>query len=104
MSAETALEPAGVYRKNPDTVTRTISGETFIVAIRGKLASLDRMYVLDEVGRLVWDALDGKNDVAAIVAQVTDVFEVDRDTAHRDVVGFLEKLRELELVQMKGDV
>lgn len=92
-----------IYARNPDTATRTIAGETFIIAIRGELASLENMYVLDEVGVLIWNGLDGKRDLAALVAQITDTFEVEPDTALQDAEAFLEELRERKLVHLVGE-
>ncbi|MEM6731854.1 MAG: PqqD family protein [Myxococcota bacterium] len=97
-NARTLPEPTRVYRRNPDTATRPIAGETFILAIRGELASLERMFVLDDVGLTIWNSLDGNRELRAVVAQITDNFDVDHDTAMNDVVEFLEGLRESGLV------
>ncbi|MEO0812762.1 MAG: PqqD family protein, partial [Myxococcota bacterium] len=90
--AQPANPPERVYERNPDTVTRTIAGETFILAIRGKLANLERMYVLDEVSQAIWDGLDGTRPVSAIVSHITDQFDVEYDTALHDTATFLKEL------------
>ncbi|MEM6531940.1 MAG: PqqD family protein [Myxococcota bacterium] len=87
-----------VFQKNPDTATRDIAGETFIVPIKGDVASMDRMYVLDAVGVLLWNSIDGERSVDEIVALVTDTFDVDAHTARTDAVEFLSGLVAEKLV------
>ena len=100
--AQPAKPPEHIYDRNPDTVTRTIAGETFILAIRGKLANLERMYVLDAVSQAIWEQIDGTRPVAAIVSHITDRFDVEYDTALHDTATFLKELEGLGLVSLRA--
>ena len=56
--------PGAVYARTPDIVPRQIAGDTILVAVRGELARLERIFVLNTVGEYVWAVLDGKKTVA----------------------------------------
>lgn len=47
---------------------------------------------LSEVGGLIWRLSSGRQSVAEIVAQVCNDFEVNEETAKRDVLEFLDEL------------
>ena len=55
-------------------------------------------FPLNEVATLIWDMLDGTNDVSAIVAALCTQFEVDPETARADVEEFIEQARDLGLI------
>ncbi|MEO1482984.1 MAG: PqqD family protein [Myxococcota bacterium] len=100
------MTPTGseVFEKNADTATRDIGGETFIVPVKGDVASMDRMYVLDEVGVLLWNAIDGSRSVTDLVSLVTEDFDIDEETALKDAIEFLSGLVAEKLVRrVKGE-
>jgi hypothetical protein len=57
------------------------------------LPTRSEVKVLNPVGSRVFSLLDGKNTVEDIARAVTDEFEVDYETALKDVKKFLEELR-----------
>ncbi len=81
-----------------EIVPRKIAGDMILVPVRGELAEMQQLFVLDEVGELVWAAMDGKLSIAEIVTQVVAQFEVDESTASRDLLEFVSELAELGLV------
>lgn len=81
---------------------RRVAGETILVPVSGDLARLQEIYVLDEVADHIWQRLDGRTPVGAIVDSLTDTFDVERDTAHRDLMAFVEALRDAGLVSEPG--
>jgi len=93
---ETAI---GAVRPIPDVVRRTVAGETFLVPIRGRLAELQEIFVLNEVGAWVWDRLDGWKAPADIVVDVAREFAVTEAQALRDIEDFFHQLAEAGLVE-----
>jgi hypothetical protein len=78
---------------------RTIAGETLLVPLRRGLADCDRIFILNEVGAFLWQALDGRDDRDALVRRIEGEF----DTAPgadlgRDVDAFLAALDERGLI------
>ena len=54
------------------------------------------VHSLDAVGTRIWELCDGEKTVSEIIDQVVSEFEVDRDTAEKDVVEFIEELMKKE--------
>ena len=91
------VPPSAIYRRQTDIVPRVIAGDTILVPVRGELARLDRIFVLNAVGEHIWDMLTGEHDVGAITESVVEAFEIDRPTAASDVAEFLADLEEAGL-------
>lgn len=89
-----------IYRQMPDVVTRKIAGEVFLVPVRGKLADLQQLFVLNRVGECVWEHLDGSRTREEMVTLIFDQFEVDEERAGADFDEFLARLREAGLVEV----
>jgi coenzyme PQQ biosynthesis protein PqqD len=54
------------------------------------------VHSLDAVGTRIWELCDGEKTVSEIVDQVVSEFDVDRETAEKDVVEFIEELMNKE--------
>ena len=66
---------------------RVVEGEMLLVNAEG-----GEILVLNECGVLIWQLLDGVNDMATLVGRVTEAFDVDEPTARSDVEEFLASL------------
>ena len=66
---------------------RIIDGEALLVNAQG-----GEILVLNEPGAFIWQLLDGKRDVAALVACVCDEYAVEEAIASADVRAFLDAL------------
>lgn len=88
-----------VYAPVPDIVPRRLAGETILVAVRGELARLERLHVLNTVGEHIWSLLDGRRTVAEICGDVAATFDVDAGTARSDVAEFLADLEDAGLAK-----
>jgi len=93
------LSETYIYRKKPDIVTRGIAGETLLVPIKGELADLQKVFVLQGVGEFIWGKIDGARDRDSIVQDILEVFDVDLETALQDLQIFIEELSRAGLVE-----
>lgn len=85
---------APLYRINPDLAWRTIDGEVVILKIK-----TTTYYSLDPVGSFIWSSLDAASRSREDLLQVIlGEFEVDRETADRDLGELLEDLVREELL------
>jgi hypothetical protein len=92
------------YRRTDQVVRREIAGEVLLVPVRGELAQLQQMFVLNPVGEFIWSRLDGERGVEALVAELVDAFEVSAEQAHSDIEAFLSRLSEAGLAhEVKGE-
>jgi len=81
------------YAPNEEAViSRQIAGQTILVPIRGTLADMQKLYVLDTVGEFIWERLDGKRKVQELCADVVKTFEVGADEVKADLKEFLAAL------------
>lgn len=83
-------------------VAREIAGEVILVPVRGKLAQLKRVFVLNPVGAHIWGRLDGERDLAAIHRGIVEAFEVTETEAEEDLFEFIASLEEANLVAERG--
>ena len=97
--AFTGREGVMVYRRKEKVVAREIAGETLLVPIRGNLADMQKLFVLDEVGKYVWDMLDGKNTLSDVSNSICADFKVDPEEAGCDVKDFITDLQGADLVE-----
>lgn len=72
---------------HPDTAGRLLEGEAVVVT-----PADSHMHTLDPVGTWIWENADGERTVAQLVDALCEVFDVDRETAQRDTVVFVQEL------------
>ena len=77
-----------------DVVSRVLDGEAVLL----DLAS-GSYFGLNEVGTVVWEELRTHGEVAKAVDKVLEEFEVDRETAERDVSELVTELLDKKLLQ-----
>ena len=77
-----------VLSKNPDAAYRTYDGLATVV-LPGR-AEVD---VLNEVGSVIWQKIDGERTLAQILQDVLDEFDIGPEDARRDLFDFIEELR-----------
>lgn len=87
------MDPGTVLAKHPGAAYRLYEGKATVV-----LLERAEVKVVNEVGSLVWDRIDGRRTLADLIQLVIDEFEVDPDQARRDVLEFVESLRENGMV------
>ena len=73
--------------QNPKMAWRVYDGEAVILS-----PDDSTLNTLNAVGTLIWEAADGKTPVSAIVARISEEFDVEPEQAERDVAPFIEKL------------
>ena len=86
-----------------DIVPRKIAGDTILVPVRGRLAELQRIFVLDDVAEHIWSLLDGSRTIDSVVVSVTEHFDIEATAARSDLLDFLRELEEAGLIVTTGD-
>jgi len=87
------------YKKNQDIVTRKITGELFIVPVRGKLADMQRIFTLNPVAEYIWNSLDGETSIEDIRKGVLSAYEVQEEQADADIRDFIAELLDADLIR-----
>ena len=86
------------YQQAKDVVTRDITGETLLVPVRGTMADMERIFLLNEVGAFIWRLLDGRTCLDAIQKMIINVYEVDEETAAADTRELITSLNAAGLI------
>lgn len=90
--------PDDMLARVDEIVRRDVVGETFLVPIRGSIADLQELFIVNEVGGWIWDRLDRPRRFRELVAEVVTEFEVDEGQATADVRLFVRQLAEAGLL------
>lgn len=86
-------------KTNKEYMLREIAGETVLIPTGSASQKLNGMIQLTESAAYIWKQVDTAVDLEEIVARVQDEYEVDEDTARRDIYGFLRELYVRGVVQ-----
>jgi len=87
------LSPATVLVAARDQVSTEVEGEAVILNLADGV-----YYGLDGVGARVWELLREPRSVAGLAEAVAAEFDVDRETAERDLLALLGELAARRLV------
>lgn len=86
-------------KTNKEYMLREIAGETVLVPMGSASQKLNGMIRLTESAAFIWKQVDTAADLEEIITRVQDEYEVDEDTARRDIYGFLRELYVRGIVQ-----
>ncbi len=81
------------WKRADHVVKRKIGDETLLVPVTGKLAELDKIFLIEGIGDFLWDELENRS-AEELIADVTSRYDVARDVAEQDVWRFLMMLKE----------
>lgn len=90
------MNPSTRLRRAADTAWRRVEDEVAIISM-----DANRIRLLNMVGSFLWERCDGAT-VGDLVEAVCARYEVDPDTARRDVAAFVEDLRGRGLLTLEG--
>lgn len=83
------------YIKDQSVVARKIENDVILVPIRARTGEMDSVYTLNEVSARIWDLIDGKLTVGAILEKITDEYDVEKATAQQDLFEFINQLEQI---------
>lgn len=89
---------SNIYQKDSNIVYRKITSEYILVPIRQQVADLNCIYILNEIGAMIWESIDGKSNIEQILKGITAIYDVDEGTAKDDLVFFISQLLKIKAV------
>lgn len=81
-----------VLSHSPTIVTRKTGSEYVLVPVSNNIAEMDSVYTLNETGAFIWEQIDGKRTVEELIAALINEYDIDEETAMKDVFSFIENL------------
>lgn len=86
---------SAVVTRSERLAARKVGGEMVILS-----ADDSSLFVLNDVGTAIWEAADGRTSLDAIADGVCREFDVDLETAQRDVTEFVSALAAAGVVSL----
>ncbi len=80
-------------------ILRNVGGSNVVVATGKASEAFNGMIRINDVGALIWSRLSSDADEDELVQAVVEKYEVDNETAERDVSKFVAKLREADFLE-----
>jgi len=82
------------FKRNKEVVWRTLGDDCILLHLESGI-----YYTLNEEGRMLWEALDGKNNLAEIRSKMMEQYDVDGGTIQKDLIEIIEDLIKEDLVK-----
>jgi len=86
---------AGYPKRSESTAFRIINDEAVILDLKSGV-----YYSLNEVGSRIWDLCNGTNNLNDITKIICEEFEVEEDTASKDVLEILNDFLQERLLKI----
>jgi len=86
------------FARSPRMVGRRIADEYILVPIVRRGAEVDAIFNLNSVSTFIWEQLDGQTPGEGIIQAILERYDVDRDRATEDYLGFIQKLQAIHAV------
>ena len=85
---------------NSDFVMRNIAGENILVPTGEAAEKFNGMITMNEVAAFMWQYIDEVESKEDLVKMVLNEFEVDEETATRDVENFINELSSINMIEL----
>lgn len=81
-----------------ELIKRSIAGETVLVPVGRTVYEANGLFVLNELGDFLWERLPEAENEEQLLASILEEYEVDEQTARKDLRMFLAKLTEMGII------
>jgi hypothetical protein len=78
---------------------REIAGQSVVVPLGARVVEFNGIMTLSESGAFLWRRLEKNASIEEMVNALLDEYDVDRDTATKDVEDFVECMRSNSLIE-----
>lgn len=85
-------------KRNTNFILREIAGENILVATGEAVQIFNGMITLNDVASFIWSNIDECKTVDKLIASILDEFDIDDETAKRDVENFTTQLIRMGMV------
>lgn len=91
------------YVKSTEVVERTVRNTLVLVPMKTGPARLDALYTLNETSGFIWRQITPGITEDELVAIITRTYEIDGETARRDVARILRELCSIGALTSAGE-
>lgn len=90
-----------IFIKNDNFVLLTVEGNYFVLPNTTEGILAEKLFSLDEVGKYIYDFIDGINMVEDITNKIVHDYDVTKEQAAMDVENFILNLQEQKVIEEK---
>ena len=81
---------------------RQVAGSYIVIAIGAEAVDFNGMVSINETGAFLWKILEKGADKEDLLAALMQEYDVDEDSAKKDITEFLQKLYDGKLLDING--
>ena len=81
-----------LYELKSKFVVRAVGNELILVPLTGNVAQMNELFTMNETAKFIWENLEENTTVAKLEELMTEAFDVDTETAKKDIEAFIRKL------------
>ncbi|MEA4852527.1 MAG: PqqD family protein [Paludibacter sp.] len=86
------MEIESLFQLKSKFVTREVGNELIVVPLSANVAQMNELFTLNETAKVIWENLNEGIDMSTLIQTITDTFDIDRQTAEKDIAVFLQTL------------
>ena len=79
-------------------IMREVAGENVVIAVGEAARDFKGMIRLNPTGAFLWKLLESDTDENAMLAAMLDKYDIDEDTAKRDITAFISSVKGAGLI------
>jgi hypothetical protein len=87
-----------ILSHSPSIVTRKTGNEYVLVPITNNIADMNSVFTLNETGAFIWEQINGKRSVEEIIEALTGEYDIDNETASKDMFSFIDNMRKYLII------
>jgi hypothetical protein len=57
-------------------------------------------HTINEIGTEIWELIDGKRTIKEIIEEIIKKYEIEPESAQKDIIDFIQELKEKDLVEV----
>ena len=88
-----------IFSHSRSIVAKKMGAEYVLVPIANNIADMNSVFIINETGVFIWEHIDGKRNVEKIILEVSKEYNVDEQTAKKDVSAFIETIKEYLMIK-----
>jgi hypothetical protein len=86
------MEIQSLFNLKSKFVAREVGNELILVPLTGNVAQMNELFTMNETAKFIWENINATTTVEDLENSMTNTFEIDRETAAKDIENFLNKL------------
>ena len=86
------MDLKNIYALKSKFVVRAVGNELILVPLISSVVQMNELFTMNETAKFIWENLKENTTVAELEELMTDAFDVNTDTAKKDIEAFIRKL------------